>query len=228
MREIERDLLQLLAEFPLADRLELASFSDWSERAVYQRLGDLLRSGLVEDLSHASELIRPTRRFLLTADGIAQFALNLGLSRETVLRDYPVSERWRQTLLRRIDSVGVIYRLGSALAAIAGPPRLRWYRSQPPDAAFALPDGRSLAVVRWGRTADRTAVSIRMRRLREGPAYSGALVLAPDEVRLRHARRMVRGMPFTCSIALERHAASASEEARVWRGALGQCGAQLP
>lgn len=75
---IERDLLQLLAKFPLTGRLELTSFSDWSERAVYQRLGDLKRAGLVEDLSHASELIRPTRRFLLTADGIAQLALNLG------------------------------------------------------------------------------------------------------------------------------------------------------
>ena len=100
MREIERDLLQLLAEFPLADRLELASFTDWSERAVYQRLSDLKRAGLVEDLSHASELIRPTRRFLLTADGVAQLALNLGQSHEAVLRDYPVSVRWRQTLFR--------------------------------------------------------------------------------------------------------------------------------
>ena len=221
MREIERDLLQLLAEIPLADRLELAAFSQWSERAVYQRLGDLKRGGFVEDLSHASELIRPTRRFLLTADGIAQLALNLGETRDAVLRDYPVSEQWRQTLLRRLDSVGVIYRLGSALPAIDGPPRLRWYRSQPPDAAFALPDGCTLAVVRWGRTADRTAVSIRMRRLHEGPVYSGALVLAPDEVRLRHARRLVRGMPFTCFIALERHAAGASNEARIWRAPSG-------
>lgn len=118
MREIEQDLLQLLAEMPLADRLELAARSDWSERAVYQRLGDLRRAGLVEDLSHASELIRPTRRFLLTRDGIARLAFNLGESREAVLRDYPVSEQWRQTLLRRIDSVGVIYRLGSALVGV--------------------------------------------------------------------------------------------------------------
>ncbi|MCY3733739.1 MAG: replication-relaxation family protein, partial [Chloroflexi bacterium] len=133
----------------------------------------------------------------------------------------PISERWRQTLLRRLDSVGVIYRLGSALAGIKGPPRLRWYRSQPPDAAFALPDGRSLAVVRWGRTADRTAVSIRIRRLREGPSYSAALVLAPDEVRLRHARRLLRGTPFICFTALERDAVRASSKALIWRAPLG-------
>lgn len=217
MREIERDLLRLVAEMSFADRLELAAFSDWSERAVYQRLGELKRRGLVESLSHASELIRPTRRFLLTPSGIGQLAHNLGQSREAVLRDYPVSERWRQTLLRRLDSVAVIYRLGSALAQLEGPPRLRWYRSQPPDAAFALPDGRSLAVLRWGRTADRTAVSIRMRRLRDGAHYSGALLLVPDEVRFRHARRLIRDMPFICFIALERDAASGSAEARIWR-----------
>ena len=131
LREIERDLLRLVAEFPLADRLELAAFSDWPERVVYQRLGDMKRTGLVQDLSHASDLIRPTARFLLTADGIAQLALELGESREAVLRDYPVSERWRQTLLRRLDSVAMIYRLGSALAAAERPLQLRWYRSQP-------------------------------------------------------------------------------------------------
>ncbi|MDE2893756.1 MAG: replication-relaxation family protein [Chloroflexota bacterium] len=221
MREIERDLLGLLAELPLADRLELASYSQWSERAVYQRLGDLERTGLIESLSHASDLIRPTRRFLLTTGGIAQLALDQGQSREAVLRHSPVSERWRQTLLRRLDSVAVIYRLGSAVAQLEGRPRLRWYRSQPPDAAFALADGRSLAVLCWGRTADRTAVSIRMRRLREGAPYSGALLLVPDEVRFRQARRLIRGMPFICFIALERDAASGSAEARIWRAPSG-------
>ena len=35
MREIERDLLRLLAELPLADRIELARLSRWSERAAH-------------------------------------------------------------------------------------------------------------------------------------------------------------------------------------------------
>ena len=73
-------------------------------------------------------------------------------------------------------------------------------------------------MVRWGRTVDRTAFAIRMRRLRKGPSYSGALLLAPDEVRLRHARRMLRRSPFNCFFALERDAARAHSEAEVWRG----------
>ena len=217
MREIERDLLRLVAELPLADRIELACFSHWSERAVYQRLSDLCGAGLVEDLSHASELLRPTRRFLLTADGVERLALTVDRSRESVLRDHPVSERWRQTLIRRIDAVAVIYRLGSALVEVVGPPRLRWYRSRPADAAFALSGGRTLAVVRWGRALDRTAFAVRISRLRQGPAYSGALVLVPDEVRFRQARRLVRGMPFICFLALEGVAAQPSSESRIWR-----------
>ncbi|MXX81770.1 MAG: hypothetical protein F4Y69_12190, partial [Chloroflexi bacterium] len=78
-----------------------------------------------------------------------------------------------------------------------------------------------LAVLRWGRTADRTAVSIRIRRLREGPTYSGVLALVPDEVRLRHVSRLLRQAPFICFIALERDAAYASADARIWRAPSG-------
>lgn len=169
MREIERNLLLLLAELPLTDRIELGRFSRWSERAVCQRLGNLQRDGLVESLAHASELISPTRRFLLTQRGIERLALTGGRSAKGILAEYPVSQSWRRLLLGRLDSVAVIYRLASALAELERPLRLRWYCSQPADAALGLPDGRTLAVVRWGRTADRTAFAVRIRRLREGP-----------------------------------------------------------
>ena len=218
MREIDCDLLMLLADAPLVDRIELAQFTRWSERAVYQRLGDLQRSGLVEDVAHASEPISPTRRMLLTQSGIEQLAMNTGRSAKEILGEHPTSQPWRRILLGRLDAVAVIYRLASALAELVHPLRLRWYRSQPADAAVGLGDGRTLALVRWGRTVDRTAFTIRIRRLREGPSYSGALLLAPDEVRLRHARRMLRRSPFLCFFALERDAARAHSEAEIWRG----------
>ena len=218
MREIDRDLLMLLADLPFVDRIELAQLSRWSERAVYQRLAGLQRAGLVEDVAHASELISPTRRMLLTAAGIEQLALNNGRSAAEILDEHPTSQPWRRILLGRLDSVAVIYRLASALAELAHPLRLRWYRSQPADAAVGLPGGRTLAVVRWGRTVDRTAFAVRIRRLRDGPSYSAALVLAPDVVRLRHARRLLRRSPFNCFFALERDAARAHSEAEVWRG----------
>ncbi|MDE2892181.1 MAG: replication-relaxation family protein [Chloroflexota bacterium] len=216
MREIERDLLRLVAELPLADRIELARLSRWSERAVYQRLGGLERAGLVESVAHASESISPTRRYLLSEAGVKRLALSNGCRAKEILAEHPVSQPWQRTLLGRLDSVAVIYRLACALAELEGPPRLRWFRSQPADAALGLGDGRTLAVVRWGRTADRTAFGVRLSRLREGPSYSGALVLAPDEVRLRYARRRLRQAPFICFFSLEREAAWANSEQHVW------------
>ena len=144
MREIDRDLLMLLADAPLVDRIELAQFTRWSERAVYQRLGDLQRSGLVEDVAHASEPISPTRRMLLTQSGIEQLAMNTGRSAKEILGEHPTSQPWRRILLGRLDAVAVIYRLASALSEFVHPLRLRWYRSQPADAAVGLPDGRTV------------------------------------------------------------------------------------
>ena len=51
-------------------------------------------------------------------------------------------------------------------------------------------------------------------------------MLVPDEVRLRHARRLLRGAPLPVFLALERHVAASDADDRIWRlpslaGALG-------
>ncbi|MDE2640529.1 MAG: replication-relaxation family protein, partial [Chloroflexota bacterium] len=75
-------------------------------------------------------------------------------------------------------------------------------------------------------TADRTGFAKRLWRLREGPAPGGVLLLAPDETRLRHARRLLAGAPFPVLLALEREAVRAGPAHPAWRppavrGALG-------
>ena len=42
-------------------------------------------------------------------------------------------------------------------------------------------------------------------------------MLMPDEVRLRHARRLMAGAPSIAFLALERDAASAGANAPIWR-----------
>ena len=83
------------------------------------------------------------------------------------------------------------------------------------DAVLILPGGRTVAVVRQGHTSDRTGFSKRLWRLREGPRPDGILLLAPDETRLRHSRRLLAGTPAV--LALERDAALAGVDAPVWR-----------
>jgi len=224
---LERELLSHLAATPLLDRVELAALSGRSPSAVYEGAGALADVGLVATVPHASELVPSARRLHLTSGGVEHLAGMDGMSVEALLRDQPASDEWLRALMRRLDAVAVIYRLASALSEIAFPIRFRWYRSAPADAAAALPDGGTLAIVRIGRSVERTALGHRLRRLREGAGYSAALLLAPDEFRLRHARRLATGMPFVCFSALERHAVAASVEAPIWRPPSGGAAVSL-
>ena len=217
----EGDLLRLLATTPLADRLEMVSLSGWSRGAVYKTVAGLENKGLVESVPHASELIVPTRRYCLTAEGVWYLAEEEGVGVDEMLRSRPVSRRWRRILLERLDAVAVIYRLASALAGVAFPLRFRWYRAMPVDAAVALPDGRTIAILRQGLTSDRTGFGKRIWRLREGPQPAAALLLMPDEVRLRHARGLLAGASFISFLALESDVAVAGSRARIWRTTAG-------
>ena len=213
----EADTLRLLAEMPFLDRLELAALSGWSRGAVYGAIRKLEARGMVDAIPHASPLAAPTRRHCLTAAGVHLLAELEGIAVDELLRNRPVSERWRRLMLERLDAAAVIYRLAQALDQAAHALRFRWFRALPVDAAVALPDGRVLGVVRQGRTADRTAFAKRLWRLRVGYRPSAVLMLAPDEVRLRHARRLLAAAPFPAYLALESDAASAGAAAPIWR-----------
>ncbi len=218
---LQKDLLRLLAATPLADRLEMVSLSGWSRGAVYKAVAALEAQGLVESVPHASDLVVPTRRYCLSAEGVRRLAGEEGVGVEELLRSRPVSRRWRRILLERLDAVAVIYRLASVLAGVAFPLRFRWYRAMPVDAAIALPDGRTIAIVRQGLTSDRAGFGKRIWRLREGPQPAAALLLMPDEVRLRHARGLLAGAPFISFLALERDVARVGSRARIWRTTSG-------
>ena len=211
------DLLRRLAAMPFLDRLELVAISGWSRGTVYEAVRRLEDAGLVAPVPHATELTPPTRRFHVTAAGLRELAREEDRSVPDLLRSLPVSASWRRLLLQRLDGVAAIYRLASAVSAAAWPIRIRWHRALPADATIILPGGRTIGVVRQGRTSDRTAFGKRLWRLRVGPQLSGVLLLMPDEVRLRHARRLLGGLPFPAVVALEREAVSAGPDDAVWK-----------
>ncbi len=213
----EQALLRQLAATPFCDRLDLAALSGWSQRAVYTATARLEEEGFAASLPHATDLIPPTRRFHLTAEGVRRLAFELDLGVDELLGARPVSAHWRRLLLGRLDALAVVYRLAATVSSIAHPLRFRWYRAWPLDTALVLPDGRSLGVVRQGPASDRTGFSKRLRRLYEGPLPGAILVLVPDEVRLRHARRLLRGAPLPAFLAQERHVAASDEASRIWR-----------
>ena len=213
----ETELLRRLAAMPFLDRLEMAAVSGRSRGAVYEAVRKLEIGSLVASVPHAAQLIPSTHRYFLTATGLHRLARDEGTTVDELLARCPVSEQARRVLMERLDAAAVVYRLASALSNVVFPIRFRWYRAMPMDAAMTLPDGRIVAVVRQGLTADRTAFSKRLWRLREKFRPSAVLMLMPDEVRLRHARRLMAGAPSIAFLALERDAASAGANAPIWR-----------
>ena len=140
---------------------------------------------------------------------------------DELLRCLPVSAQWRRVLLDRLDALASIYRLAATVAVTAHPIRLRLFRSGPLDAALMLPGMRTLGVVRQGPVADRTAFAKRLWRLGQGPLPGAVLVLASDQVRLRHARRLLARSPVNAALALERDAALAGADVPIWRPPTG-------
>ena len=218
---LETGLLGLLAQAPFLDRQEMAALSSRSRGAVYEAVHRLEEGGLVDSLPHAADLAPPARRYCLTAVGVRRLAEVNGETVDRLLRSRAVSQQWRRVLLERLDAVAVIYRLASAVAGAAHPMGLRLYRAAPLDAVLLLPGGRTLGVVRQGPAADRTAFAKRLWRLGQGPLPGAVLILASDEVRLRHARGVLARTPVNALLALERDAALAGAGAPVWRPASG-------
>ena len=223
MRAREREMLALrkLAAMPFLDYLELAAASGMAESTARHVLGRLQSKGLANHLRHASPLTATTRRWFATADGLRSLASENGTGIERLLWTHPVSAHWRRLLLARLDAVAVVYRLASALADAVGPPRFRWYRASPLDAAMTLPDGRTVGVIRQGSTTDRTPISDRVRRLMD-PQQSrprALLALMPDEARLRQARRLLARYSGPVYLALEKDVSGMLADDRAWRAA---------
>ena len=219
MNLTERHLtvMRRLASMPFLDRLELAAVSGVSDRTTYEAVDGLERMGLAVSISHATDLLRTSQRYYLSALGLQRLAELEGVDLDEIVRTHPASVQWRRILMERLDAVGVIYRLASSIAAETGPVRLRWYRAAPLDAAVQISDGRTVGIVRQGLTADRTGFSKRLWRLGEGPLPGAVLMLMPDEVRLRHARRSLDGSHVPAVLALEQDAVWTGPSAPVWR-----------
>ena len=221
----DTELLNTLASMPFLDRLELAAGSGRSPAAVYQRIDRFAEAGLVNMVGHSNDLITPTRRDCLSTHGLRRLASEREVSIAELSRSAPVSEQWRRLILKRLDATAAIYRLSAAASEFAYPLGFQWFRASPMDAALELPDGRRIAVVRQGMTSDRTAFVKRIRRLRETPGYGAVLLLAPDETRLRHARRLIAGPPLITFLALQRDDALSGASVGIWRACSAWAGA---
>ena len=201
---------------PFLDRLEMVAVCGWSRGAVYEAIASLEAGGFCASVPHAVDPLPPARRFHLTAAGLRRLAGQEGVALDELVRSHPVSAQWRRILMDRLDPLASVYRVASSLSNVAYPIRFRWYRAMPLDAAMTLPDGRTVGIVRQGRTADRSGFSKRLWRLRDLPLPGTLLILMADDVRLRHARRLLSTTDVPALLALEREAVLAGAGDRIW------------
>ena len=212
----EADLLRALSRMPFLDRQEMVAVSGWSRAAVYEAVQKLEAGGFCASVLHAVDPFPPARRFHLTAAGLRRLAGEEDTSLDELVRSRPVSAQWRRGLMERLDALAAVYHLACLLSSVAFPIRFRWYRAVRLDAAVALPDGKTVGIVRQGRTADRSGFAKRLWRLRDEPMPGAVLVLMADEVRLRHARRLLSTTDVPALFAVERLAVLTGAGDRIW------------
>ena len=221
MRAAKRNtsILEQIAAMPFLDRLELAAICGVSEGLAHNTLASLRKQGCADYVKHGSPLISTTRRYYVTAEGVKRLAAECDMSQMEMFRRYCVSAQWQRLLLERLDAVAVIYRLASAMAAVTGFLSVLWYRNGPLDCIICLSDGRTVGVVRRGLTADETSFNKRLWRLlgTDRPVPGALLVIMPDDVRLRRARKRLAQTSLPVYMSQEEDVAQADAESEIWR-----------
>lgn len=213
----DHQILQLIASMPFLDRLDISALSNISRGTAYHAAARLERDDLVESIPHATTLIPSTRRFAITHHGIHHLARINHSPTDDILQAYPVSERWRRTLLQRLDAAAIIYRIAATIVATARLPiHFQWFRAAPIDAAISFDDNRTIAVIRRGPTSDPTPFAKRIHRLADDPKPSALLITTPDQPRLQHTRRLIAKTPVPAFIALEEDAADSNSFDPIW------------
>ena len=212
----EAELLRALALMPFLDRLEMVAVTGWSRGPVYEAAAKLESEGFCASALHATDILPPARRFHLTAAGLRRLADEEGVSPDELVRSRPVSAQWRRNLMERLDALAAVYHVASIVSNVEYPIDFRWYRAMPMDAAMTLPDGRTIGVVRQGLTADRSGFAKRIWRMRDEPMPGVVLMLMADDVRLRHARRLLATTQVPALFAVEREAVLAKPGDRIW------------
>ena len=194
----EGQVLAALADTPFADVDEVGVFAALQARRVRESLGWCRRNKLADYIEYGRSSAARTRRWFLTGQGIEALSEPEGVTLARLLREKPVSVEWQRSLLRRLDTLDLFYRLLAMVAQIDGAmPEWVWYRTSVYDAAFRLrSNGKAFVLMRFGTTLSWQATKSRIGTLysqqgeRKAPT---ALIVVPTEIEaLRISKFMAR------------------------------------
>ena len=214
-------LLNTLAHTPFVERDELAAFTGLPTSSTLESLLTLEARGLVGHVRHTRSNTSRVRRWFLTPGGIMLLAEIRNTTAEKLLRELPLSAEWRRILLRRLDAVASLYRVGCEIAECAGGPiQWRWQRTGALDALLEMPDGGAFALARLGPTLSWQAM-----RSRIGTLYGmqlarrclPALLLLPGNLEAQRLAADLRGRVLDAHAVSEQDVMQAAPGSAVWR-----------
>ena len=226
------EALLLLCATPLATVDELSRFGRFPASTLRERLGKLAKRGLVDSVPHHLSVLgtRPQRRYFPTEKGVTA-AGTATKGRTHMLRAYPVSKQWFRLLAERLDAVAVLHRVASMIADADpqdDPVRVDHYRNGPYDMLVTLSGGRTIGLIRQGRTLPTSRLRYRLRsveRLDSSDAPFVTLVLTHADQATRRAVRSL-GDPsehLRTFVATEGELLAGDHTGVVWQ----QCGGGL-
>ena len=204
-----REVLQKLGEMPLLNSEELSAVASIPERTARDVLCRLQDEALVDSIRHSCSATSRMPRWCLSQKGIDELA-TLRWQDETpedLLDLFPVSAEWRRYLLRRLDAVGVLYRVAQDAAIhYYGEISWSWERRGPIDAVLQLPGNRTVGLMRigtslsWKAIASRCGTLVNMFRRRH---LQAVLMLVPGPIDIQRVRHLMSRHDVNLAIATE-------------------------
>lgn len=198
--------LETLAVMPLLTSDEMAVICRKDRSSVSRSLNTLLLRGFVVGTRYSFGGFG-AQRWRLTKDGVKALANKWRRPERDLLRGWPLSAEWEQSLLRWIQTISACYRIAAHAAEDAdGCLSWRWERADVFDAFLGLPDGRTIGICRMGTALSTTTITSRLNSvqlLSDLGQVVAALVLVPWGIEKDRVLRRFAGTGVNVAVGLE-------------------------
>ena len=220
--------LEALAEMPLLTGEELAALCRkdraWSSRA----LNGLQDEGLVEGTWYNVEGFGAVR-WRMTELGVNTLADRWEKPVRELLRRWPLSAEWEQSLLRRVQTVAVCYQIALGTSRLQETNlHWRWERADVFDAFMGVKDGRTVGICRMGKALSSKAIVSRMNSiqlLNDLRQVVGSLVVVPGPIEQDRVVRRLAGTGANVAVGIESELLSGTQD--MWRMTLRPAGRKV-
>ena len=209
-----------VAMMPLISADELAAVCGIASYRCRRLLVNARERGVMETISYrvAGGAVG---RWRLTGTGVGVLAERKGITVKEALRDWPLSAQWERSLLRRIHTVALCYRIAvEALRIEPGMPVWRWERSDVYDAFMTLASGRTFGICRMGPSLSVKSISSRVKSmsvLNHHGYVRSAVVISPGPIEQNNLVRRLERTPMNLAIGTEEKVLQGGPAAPAWR-----------